>query len=218
MAKISQGNEIIIELAYYYKNGYLKDYLAQMTDQELSYIQLSMLVEPKLIPDYKDIVEIVAKEFRKRTLSQYLDNNTSEFLAEHYSDFAEDISIKQFQKSYRYCQERDIDYPHLVKWCPAMMDIDLVHRIYECLTTYGLNKNQVFKILTSDSSNLVYFEQLLEKFKITNPRELENDDDFKQFVIYTAQTLEKSKSGTESYKKLVDQEIRQNEGILRKLQ
>lgn len=218
MSQKSEKNKLKAELTYYYKNGYLKTFLSQITDQELSYIQLNLLVNAWTNIDDTAIVEMVARERRKRVLNQYLDENTSEFITEQYSDIAEQIPLDKFKKSILYCTDRGVDYQHLVKWCPAMMNVELVHKIYEYLKGYGIDDENIFKIITSNSDKLVYFAQVVERNRAEEINDLDDDKPFEQFVITTASKLVQSKSGTESYRRLIDEEMNTNKDVLRKLQ
>lgn len=218
MNQIGRNNTLKAELTAYYKKGYLKTYLSQVTDQELAYIQLTLLVDSWKSLDDNAIVELVAREKRRRVLGEYLDPSTSEFITEQYSGLAEKISLDNFKNSVGYLMNKGIDYVHLVKWCPAMMNVELVHKIYGYLKSYGLSDNDIFEILTSNSDKLIYFTQVIENQKYGNQIGLEEDKKFEKFVNYTAENLKNNKSGTESYRKILDEEMNFNREVLRKLQ
>lgn len=218
MNQIGRSNSLKTELTAYYKNGYLKTYLSQVTDQELAYIQLTLLVDSWKNLDDNAIVELVAREKRRRILGEYLDPSTSEFITEQYSGLAEKIPLDNFKNSVGYLMDKGIDYVHLVKWCPAMMNVELVHKIYGYLKSYGLSDSDIFKTLTSNSNKLIYFTQMIEQQKYGNQISLEEDKNFERFVNYTAECLKNSKSGTESYRKMLAEEMNFNREVLRKLQ
>lgn len=218
MQTIGNGGSIKSELTYYYKNGNLELFLKQLPEQELAYAEIALLLYSWQNKDDSAIVDMIIKEKRRRILNEYLDKETSDFIADQYGSLAEKIPLDDFKKSVVYCIQRDIDYAHLVKWCPAMMNIELVHKIYEHLKFYGLTDKEIFKVISTNTEKLIYFAQIVDHYKVPNPKKTEEDETFRNFVTYTANSLKASKSGTESYKKIIDYEIKKNQDVLRKLQ
>ena len=205
------------ELEFYYNNHQLTEYLQGYSEKDLIEIEL-MVLKNDIEGSYADILDAVRTEREYRGLNKYLSPKTSGFITREYKELTKSISQKEVAESISYLLGLELDYDHLIKWCPLMLSVSNVARIYEYLKEKEMAEDEIIRILCMDSSKAMYLNQLIEDIdKNRDPKETLSNPVFQEFVRKVEKRLIRTKSGSESYRKVISQSIYENQDVLRRL-
>lgn len=189
----------------------LRDNIEVLTVEELK----KLLVEfnNNVISEQRyESIKLIVYELEYRRLSKFIKDKTDLKIILNYNyDVIWKIDSKEIENSMKFLNNNQIQVNGVLRWIPIFLSMNTVYSIYNKLKNSGLSNEKIFEELVSDMSvnldNQVNDE--IDKYV--------SDKEFVLFLGEIVKLVNSKRKNTDTYKKMMDELIRENDYVLKHL-
>lgn len=190
----------------------LTEYLKKVSTTELCDME-NKLYKDDVKEDNINILSSILNEKEYRVLENYISIKDSEFLSKEFDlRIRNKDEIKEIIDSFSYYESLNFDYKKSIKWCPILIYIKRVKKIFVYLKHQGVSDEKVIDFLCGSFDDCMKLSDALDSVN-------ENIPDYvvKQLIDKISDKISSKKSGTESYDKYINETIKNNNELFKRL-